>query len=462
MSRPFPARVASVRFATDGTTDGAADASRAAASLLAASPRVAAAGPGLCRADARGWERRGGEAALARALRASASAAGLGVTGVGIADVPVAADAAALLSAERGGAPVIVPAGGAARFLSALPLSALPLPADLLETLRALGLRRAGELAARPREELEARFGPDGLRAHRLARGEDDRPFRALRPDAPPEAEIALEPPADSLEPLLFALRHLLARVCADLAVLGRGAARLDLEMAMEDGTRQTAAIVPARPTRRDGLLHDLGRAALERTGEGTGRLSAPVAGLAVRVARLAALEARQGDLFRAEWRDPMAAAGVLSRLRARLGEEAVVWPAPRPDPRPESRNAWRPVEMGRGARETCAAGHVGTPPSATEESGAREVPGALHLLPEPEPVRVRTEAGRPRELWDGGGRREVAAVEGPERLSGDWWKDPWRREYFRLCTTDGELLWAFREVRRDGALRWWLHGWWD
>jgi len=453
MSRTFPARVASVRFAADG----AAEASRAAAGLLAASPRVAVAGPGLCRADARGWERRGGEMALARALRTSASAAGLAVTGVGIADVPVAADAAALLAAGRDGEVVIVPPGGAARFLAPLPLSALPLPVDLLETLRALGLRRAGELAARPREELEARFGPDGLRAHRLAGGEDDRPFRALRPDAPPEAELELEPPSDSLEPLLFVLRHLLARVCADLAVLGRGAARLDLAMTLEDGTRRTAAIIPARPTRRDGLLHDLGRAALERAGDGTGRLSAPVAGLAVRVVRLAALEARQGDLFRAAWRDPMAAAGVLSRIRARLGEEAIVWPAPRPDPRPESRNAWRPVAMESGARP-----EVAPSPSAEEGAGAREVPGTLHLLPEPEPVRVRTEAGRPCELWDGDGCRKLAAVEGPERLSGDWWKDPWRREYFRLCTMDGELLWAYREVRRDGAFRWWLHGWWD
>jgi protein ImuB len=461
MSRAFPARVASVRFAADG----AADASRAAAALLAASPRVAAAGPGLCRADARGWERRGGEVALARALREAASAAGLAVTGVGIADVPVAADAAALLAAGREERVAIVPPGRAARFLAPLPLAVLPLPPELLETLRALGLRRAGDLASRSREELEARFGPEGLRAHRLACGEDGRPLRALRPDDPPEAELELEPPVASLEPLLFVLRHLLARVCADLATAGRGAARLALDMVLEDGTRRTASIVPARPTRRDGLLHDLCRAALERATDGEGRLPAPVAGLAVRVSRVAALDARQGDLFRAEWRDPMAAAGVLSRLRARLGEEAVVWPAPRPDARPETRNAWRPVEMRDAAvrERSPAAGTVAAAgPVATGEAEDGALPGTLRLLPEPEPVRVRTEAGRPVELRDGTGCREVAAAEGPERLSGDWWKDPWRREYFRLCTAEGELLWAFREVRRDGALRWWLHGWWD
>jgi protein ImuB len=58
-------------------------------------------------------------------------------------------------------------------------------------------------------------------------------------------------------------------------------------------------------------------------------------------------------------------------------------------------------------------------------------------------------------------GRHEVIAAEGPERLSGDWWTAPYRREYFRICTDRGELLWIYREPRR-GDDRWWLHGWWD
>jgi protein ImuB len=77
-------------------------------------------------------------------------------------------------------------------------------------------------------------------------------------------------------------------------------------------------------------------------------------------------------------------------------------------------------------------------------------------------PVRVDVREGRPIELQDDRGRHELVAAEGPERLSGDWWKDPYRREYFRVCTSAGELLWLFREYRRSGELRWWLHGWWD
>ena len=85
MSRVFPARVASVRVDQE---DIPHDPMPMATALLAASPRVAVAGPGLWRADARGWERRGGDVALAHALRIAASGAGASRVGIGVADVP--------------------------------------------------------------------------------------------------------------------------------------------------------------------------------------------------------------------------------------------------------------------------------------------------------------------------------------------------------------------------------------
>ena len=446
MSRVFPARVASVRVDLE---DIPPDPMPMATALLAASPRVAVAGPGLWRADARGWERRGGGVALAHALRVAASGTGASGVGIGVADVPVAADAAAEIAVGRAEHVLVIPSGDTQRFLAGLPVSALPLSNTLHETFRALGLRRAGDLTAHSREELEARFGPEGILAHRFACGEDDRVFRSLRSEAPPEAALALEPPAESLEPLLFVLRHLLARVCDDLSGIGRAAARIEIEMTLEGGERSTALVSPARPTRREGLLHDLCRAALERAGLEGGQLPAPVTELVIRVTRSAAPDARQGDLFVTEWRDPMAAAAALSRLRARLGEDGVVWPAPRADRRPETRNAWRPVEM-----QVVSVGDRDCDPAG--------IPGVLHLLPDPMPVQVKTVDGRPVELRDAVNTRDIATAEGPERLSGDWWKDPYRREYFRACTVDGELLWLYREFRRTGDPRWWLHGWWD
>lgn len=469
MSRLHPGRVATVRVAMAG--DGAPGdderrtiGRRLTVALLAGSPRVADVGHGMARVDARGWGRRGGDPALARVLRRAAAEAGFTGIGVGIADVPVASDAAAYLAAEASGESTgavvpgrgvrIVEPGGAREFLAPLPLSVLPLSEDLLETFRSLGLRRVADVADRPPEAFEARFGPEGARAHRLARGIDDRVFRAIELPDVPQASLELASPADTLEPLLFVLRHLLARVCADLAAAGRCAARLELELRSERGV-ETATAVPARPTRRERLLYDLCRAALERAAGAAGRLTDPVEQLTLRVVRVSAPDARQEDLFTRRWRDPLAAAAALSRLRVRLGERAIVHPGVRADHRPESRSVWTPVEVERPDGGNAASGGV--------SSGASEaIPGVLHLLPEPLPIRVRTEDERPAELWGEAGRHLLAAAEGPERLSGDWWKDPYHREYFRVCTQDGGLMWLFREYRPSGELRWWLHGWWD
>ncbi|MFB6240167.1 MAG: hypothetical protein ABEJ46_01120, partial [Gemmatimonadota bacterium] len=61
----------------------------------------AVAGPGLLRADARGWERRGGGEALARRLHRAVRREGLDPAGVGIAGAGVAADAGARLAVLR-------------------------------------------------------------------------------------------------------------------------------------------------------------------------------------------------------------------------------------------------------------------------------------------------------------------------------------------------------------------------
>jgi len=446
-------RIASVRVAPSEI-----GAQGLLAPLLRGSPRVMLVGPELGRVDARGWERLGGEKMLGRVLLEALEEAGMHGVGIGIGDVEVVADAAAQL-ADPG--PVIVPPGKGRGFLAPLPLRDLPISEELMEAFRALGWQRIGQLAERERSEMEARFGPDGIRAHCWACGEDDRTFHAISSPEQREVSLELESPATVLEPLLFSLRHLLARLCTDLPE-GMCASELRLRLELEGGGRQKATVVPARPTRRERSLFDLCRAALERSGD-EGKLAAPVVSLALELREIEPAEARQGDLFRRDWRagwaDPLGAAIALARLQARLGEQAVVTPGFRADHRPESRSVWTPVtpsSLSSGRRSSGASGvpRPGVPASL--------VPSTLRLLPEPDRVRVRVEQGRPARLWDERGDHELVAAEGPERLSGDWWKDPYRREYFRVCTSSGELLWLFREYHRSGELRWWLHGWWD
>ena len=163
-------RIASVRVAPSEI-----GAQGLLAPLLRGSPRVMLVGPELGRVDARGWERLGGEKMLGRVLLEALEEAGMHGVGIGIGDVEVVADAAAQL-ADPG--PVIVPPGKGRGFLAPLPLRDLPISEEMIEAFRALGWQRIGQLAERKRSEIEARFGPAGIRAHRWACGEDDRADR--------------------------------------------------------------------------------------------------------------------------------------------------------------------------------------------------------------------------------------------------------------------------------------------
>ncbi len=432
---------------------------RLTAAMLAGSPRVMQAFPGLCYVDARGWRRRGGERALAGVLLAEARKVGFAAVHVGVADVAIAADAAAWLARKEGAnSPgcrrvdpyvVLVEPGSARRFLAPLPLSILPMDDNLRDTFQALGLRTVLDLAERKRTHIEARFGLPGVRVHRLGCGEDDRQFPPLQPESLPEATWEMEDSFTTLEPLLFVLRHLLSRVCADLQVAGKCAERLQLRLTLTGGRGRKENVVPARPTQRERLLYDLCRAALERISGAGDCLPAPAEMLTLRVLQWCRPGARQGDLFDADWRDPMAAAAAISRVRARLGDQSVVWPAPRRHHRPEIRNGWVPVDL-RGEL-----GELSRP----DLREARRPFSTLRLLPRPALAEIRTDGNRPTAIRCTGRWKPLLLAEGPERYSGDWWAGAFHREYYRACTTDGEILWVFREARRGG---WWLHGWWD
>ena len=95
---------------------------------------------------------------------------------------------------------------------------------------------------------------------------------------------------------------------------------------------------------------------------------------------------------------------------------------------------------------------------SSSRAAGASVRTESARLLENPERVDVDTAHGTPRTLWWRGRRVVIARVTGPERLSGDWWKDPYARDYWR-CESD-ELARDFLLYRDSGG--WRLQGWYD
>src|SRR5690606_11793230 len=98
----------------------------------------------------------------------------------------------------------------------------------------------------------------------------------------------------------------------------------------------------------------------------------------------------------------------------------------------------------------------------ATDAFSGRADQLTLQLLPTPKLIQVETERRRDHEApargHDGAWKR-IVDVAGPDRLSGGQWDRSYAREYFRVVTEDGLLLWIFRDALQG---RWYLHGWWD
>ena len=116
----------------------------------------------------------------------------------------------------------MVPAGGSAAYLRDLPVEVLEADGaegrDAVSLLRRLGLRTLGDLAALPLDAVQDRFGRYGARVWRQARGEAPTRIAPREPPADLTAEIAFEPPLDSVEAVCFSVRTTAERMVVGLA----------------------------------------------------------------------------------------------------------------------------------------------------------------------------------------------------------------------------------------------------
>ena len=152
---------------------------------------------------------------------------------------------AAQLAARTGRDGVVVPPGGARRFLAPHPAGLLEHP-ELTNLLVQLGIHTLGDFAALPAQDVLARFGVVGAIAHRLARGLEPRPLAPRPPSADLSAEMEFDPPALQAEPVVFAGKALADRLLESLAGRGLSCVRVEVQVGFTGG-RTLFAIVAAR-----------------------------------------------------------------------------------------------------------------------------------------------------------------------------------------------------------------------
>lgn len=142
-----------------------------------------------------------------------------------------------------------VPTAREGVFLQPLPVSLLPLAADVVQRLGFLGLRTLGQYAALPPAAVWQQFGRAGMRAHHCARGRDDRPVISRWQAPVLAAGHDFEMPVVERGRLLAWLRRLIAPLLAELQGNLQACGQLRLAVHFDDGSiheRARAFLYPA------------------------------------------------------------------------------------------------------------------------------------------------------------------------------------------------------------------------
>ncbi len=401
----------------------------------------------------------GGEEKLLGEAETRLAALGFAALG-GIGPTPEAAWALARFGKARRMPPDCIDIG---RRLGALPLAALRLEEKTLADLAQAGLRRIDDVLLRPRAPLAARFGTALFAKLDALLGHAKTPI-SPRFEAPAYlAERRFPEPIgrrETIEATILALAQELARL---LARHGEGARRLDASLFGVDGTVKHLVAGTSRPLRDPAAIARLFHEKIEALCANADEDDPLDAGFGFDVLRLSALAVERQGQEQANWLAPAEdddLAGLIDRLGARLGLRRVTRLSLVDRHWPEFAVAAVPASSMR--MQTHPALH----PNPLPASGEREILRPIRILQKPEPIEAIASVpdGPPIKFRWRRVLHEIAAIEGPERIAPEWWKNETvlSRDYFCAEDSEGRRFWLFREglyERETARPRWFLHG---
>ncbi len=355
------------------------------------------------------------------------------------------------IQVDTGATPRIIPPGQTRQVLGPLPVAALRMDADAVNTLTRLGLHTIADVAALPRGALARRIGLDALKRMDQALGSEPEPISPARPEVRFALRLSLPDPIGLVDDVTAAFERLMEPLCTRLKRANQGARRLRLTVFRADGTRQTEELGLARPSWDADRIRPLIHLKLKDIDAGYGidvvRLEAYQTEPLTPVQHKGHVEAA------AEAKARLAPGGaaefdaLLSRLGARVGLEAMTRLSPAESHLPE-----------KTANITAAAF---SPPVAEWPAprGIRPI-----IMFRPEMISADDQGTPPKHFrWR---RRsfEATDIAGPERLTPEWWLDDpdWRtgpRDYWRVTTRSGERLWLFESHGAEISGGWFIHG---
>jgi protein ImuB len=194
------------------------------------SPRVESTASGTVIADLAGTQKLFGSAEEA-AQKIAARSSEFGFD----ANIAIAGDPDTAFYAARGfTGTTLIPAGHEAKRLSSLSVDVLLTTPEILDVLKAWGIRNFGALAALPSIALVERLGQEGLQLQKLARGEVRRVLVPAGLSQDFIEHFEFDDPVETLESLTFILNRLLHQLCSRLICRALATNELHLRLELE------------------------------------------------------------------------------------------------------------------------------------------------------------------------------------------------------------------------------------
>ena len=416
---------------------------------------------------------------------------------IAIADTVAAAWATARYFAGRRFAPhreAIVLPPGEEETLKQLPVEALRLPAESIDTLYQLGLETIGQLQQLCRSDLAMRFGNSIHRRLDQITGKLEEPLIARRKPADFACQQALEYPTNHRETIEVIITRLATQLCSQMRARQQGALEWTIKMICQTGppiefqvnlfqpTSTASEVMPLIEMQLEQVLSPhtrkhrkkKRRLASDRTDTTDSKpenqfhrfTTIQIQEIEVSVTSSVLVAQQQRQLFDENPRlDRQSLAHLINRLTSRLGVQNVVYPLLQSGAQPEHSFRLKPLADANRKRKRKT-----TTPRQTSHTLARPLrllrqpvrlkPLDLQALADNQPNNTsRLTAIERNEAGFGHTHQPptIIAACGPERIETGWWRGRTVcRDYWRVETSTHQHYWVYRDLRSGN---WFLHG---
>ena len=317
-----------------------------------------------------------------------------------------------------------------------VPIHCLDLESQMRDLLEKLGINTVGQFVNLPAEGILKRFGPKANFLHKLAAGDIRLSLQPEKPQPAAVKRLVLEHPEVDIGRIMAVIQQLLQPLLDMLAKRGHCLTEVQIWFQFDRIGKHMERVRPAAPTLDARQVLELIRLRLQSLNTlSDGVVEITLVGKSVASApkQLHLLDVRPK-------RDLVAANRSLARVRADLGDRAVVRARPREGHLPEGSFIWETFDT----------------LYAPKPSNRKTIHLIRRIHDKPIPLRSHPGWKSDNQIPSNVRAEGAATVLGPYIISGGWWNRPVYRNYYFAAAQTGELEWVYFDQMRK---KWFLQG---